>query len=164
MHLSMCSLHGYKRSNKCPKNNTQNRLMFKRWRCKRLGAYYNLTENMKEYEAGDFGKAEAILAKGIQLSYKVLPELVQLANQLKTYNALQPKQNLQLDAEKLKIRNIYVDTLSSAHLTNFIKERIPIQKGDIINFSKIEEAIDAVYATRFVQKATYELEKADVSQ
>lgn len=126
---------------------------------KRCHIFSNLTENMKEYEPGDFAKSDMIVAKGIELSYKILPDLVKLADELKVYNALEPKKNFQLDNGKLKIRHIYMDSLSSPYITNFIRKRIAIKKDEVIDFDRIANVINDVYATRLVQKVTYDLEK-----
>lgn len=128
---------------------------------RRCNIFSNLTENMKEYEPGDFVKSSMIVAKGIELSYKVLPDLIKLADELKAYNALEPKKAFQLDNRQLKIRHVYMDSLSSPYITNFIKKRIAIQEDEVIDFNRIADVLNDIYATRLVQKMTYDLEKSE---
>lgn len=128
---------------------------------KRCNIFNNLTEKMKEYEAGDFIKSEAIMAKGTQLAYQVLPQLIQLSNQLKEYNALKPKVDLNFEDKSLKIRDVYTDSVSSPKVLKFLKKRIPIKPNSITSTYKIADAIKSMYATRYIQKANYELEQID---
>jgi NTE family protein len=116
---------------------------------------------MKEYEAGDFKKSNGIMEKGNQLAYNVLPQLIQLANQLKQYNALQPKQDLCIEEKQLKINEVYLDTVSSTQTLSFFKKRLDIKPNSATNIHKITKAIQAIYATRYIQKASYELEQSD---
>lgn len=126
---------------------------------KKCDIFNNLTDKMKEYEPGDFSNSEMILNKGINLAYDVLPQLVELANNLKTFNALQVKHDLNIKPRNVKIHDVIINTPNSAEASDFIKKRVSIQDGDSTNSYKISNVIKSIYATRFVQKAHYELEQ-----
>lgn len=121
----------------------------------------NLTENMKQFNAGDFKKSTKIIKAGEQIVYKIRPALCALADSLAAKGLLSPKPPLiQSSSTFFKIGSITIDSCSK-QTRKFITHRLSLKDGDLCSFNDLSRNVKRIYGSRFFYKATYALSQAD---
>lgn len=121
----------------------------------------NLTENMKEFNAGDFKKSKKIIKSGEMIVDKIRPKLYALADSLAAKGLLNSKPPLdQFSSVFFKIGSITLDSCSK-QTRKFITHRLSLKEGSLCSFNDLSRNVRRIYGSRFFYKATYALSPAD---